>query len=47
MLAGKYKCPPVFYIAVIALVVALACLGMWARYHRQEPPATVPFHDQK
>jgi hypothetical protein len=47
MLAGKHKCPPVFYIAVIALVVALACLGMWARYHRQEPPATVPFHDQK
>jgi hypothetical protein len=47
MLAGKFKCPPVFYIAVIAVVVALVCLGVWSRSHRQEPPATVPLHDQK
>ncbi len=47
MLAGKFKCPPVFYLAVIAVVVALVCLGVWSRYHLQDRPATVPLHDQK
>jgi hypothetical protein len=47
MLAGRFKCPLVLYVAVIAVVVALACLGIWSKYHRQEPPATVPLHDQK
>lgn len=47
MLAGKFKCPPIFYIAVIAVIVALACLGIWSRYYRQVPPASVPLHDQR
>jgi hypothetical protein len=47
MLAGKFKCPPVFYLAVIAVVVALVCLGVWSRYHTQVAPASVPLHDHK
>jgi len=47
MLAGRHKCSPIFYIAVVAVVVALTCLGVWSRYHRAEPPATVPLHEQK
>ncbi|HVO64217.1 MAG TPA: hypothetical protein VMT53_25070 [Terriglobales bacterium] len=47
MLAGRFKCPPIFYIAVIAVAVALICLGAWSRYHKQVAPATVPLHDQR
>ena len=47
MLAGKFKCPPILYIAVIAVVVVLVFLGTWSRYHKQVAPATVPLHDQR
>jgi hypothetical protein len=47
MLAGRFKCSPVLYIAIIAVFVALVCLGTWSRYHKQLAPPTVPLHDQK
>ncbi|HEX6503644.1 MAG TPA: hypothetical protein VF011_10360 [Terriglobales bacterium] len=47
MLAGKYKCPPILYIAVIVVVLSLVFLGVWSRYHTHEAPVTAPLHDQK
>jgi heme/copper-type cytochrome/quinol oxidase subunit 2 len=48
MLAGRYRCPPIFYVAVIVVVVTLVFLGFWAKYRNtREAPVTAPLHDQK
>jgi hypothetical protein len=47
MLAGKFKCPPILYIAAAAVLVVIIFLGAWSRYHTRQTPATVPLHDRK
>jgi uncharacterized membrane protein YhhN len=47
MIAGRHRCPPVLYVAVIAVVVALVLVGFWSRYHTHEVPVRTPLHDPK
>ena len=47
MIAGKHKCPPVLYVAIAALVMALIFVGFWSRYHLHEGPVRTPLHDQR
>jgi hypothetical protein len=47
MLAGKHGRPPVLYIAIIAVLLALVFVGFWSRYHTRETPVRAPLHDAK
>ncbi len=47
MLAGRYGRSPVLYFAIVIVVVALVCLGVWSRYHTHQATERIPVHEQK
>ena len=47
MLAGRYRCPPILYVAIAVLLVALVLIGAWSKYHVHGTPVTPPLHEQK
>ncbi len=47
MLAGRHGCPPVLYLAIAIVVVAVVLVGAWSRYHAHQATVRPPLHEQK
>ncbi len=47
VLAGRHGHPPILYLAIAAIVLALILAGTWSRYHTRQSTVPVPLRDQR